>query len=100
MTTFPRAILIGTCAAACCALLSLVSPNSWLEAPGIVITFFINGGGHENHIGSLGWKMLPFLFNALLYSLATYLILWSYHKFVGLREQDLAANSRQPRSKN
>jgi hypothetical protein len=42
--------------------------NSVLWAPGFVVAFFINGGGHESHLGRTGMWSIAAVVNFMVYS--------------------------------
>jgi hypothetical protein len=62
-----QVFILGALLTVLTGISALVS-NSVLWAPGFVVAFFVNGGGHESHLGMTGIWSIAAVVNFMIYS--------------------------------
>jgi hypothetical protein len=70
----------GVALTAVAGAITALFPNTVFWAPGIVVAFFINGGGHESHL-SPGWFWsIAAVVNFFPYSMLSWILIVAFQR--------------------
>ncbi|HET9365526.1 MAG TPA: hypothetical protein VFP71_11020 [Candidatus Angelobacter sp.] len=86
-----QALILGAIFTAVTGI-SVFAKDSVLWAPGIVVAFFINGGGHEHNLSSAGYWLVVVVVNFLAYSAFSWILLLMVKRIRG-KSSKLVAGS-------